>query len=244
MIPMAETENPDPAVRRNTSAVLLFVNTPALELRIRRWPAEFGRLLGMSRLLRVLADRDADVHVFVRGPWFGSREFGSTWHTQVGHGFGDRLQNAVSKIRAQYERIIIIGQDCPDLSLSDIEAALDLLEEGGIVLGPDHRGGTYLIGFFSWTAPRLDRVVWRSNTDCRELAAGYEPGKVVLLEERIDLDRIADLSLLARMRTAWSDLARGLLTLLESIPELPPLPLPSSRLFERTTWQLPPPAAR
>ena len=52
-----------------------------------------------------------------------------------------------------YEKIICIGNDCPGLRTSTLATAIDMLESGSTVLGPDRRGGVYLIG--------IDKERWK-----------------------------------------------------------------------------------
>lgn len=68
-------------------------------------------------------------------------------HQQQGSSFGDRISNALSHAFDQgYEHLIIIGNDCPQLSPKLLNQAKEQLLSGHAVLGPDHQGGAYLIG--------------------------------------------------------------------------------------------------
>ena len=66
---------------------------------------------------------------------------------QIGHSFGERLANAVESIYAKaYKNVIIIGNDCPQISSTDFLSASALLEKSNLVVGPTTDGGLYLLG--------------------------------------------------------------------------------------------------
>jgi glycosyltransferase A (GT-A) superfamily protein (DUF2064 family) len=67
------------------------------------------------------------------------------------------------------------------------------------VLGPDHRGGCWLIAFHARDrASLLNGIHWQQNIDFAELASRIAPGQLLTLEVKIDLDRWQDARLLAR----------------------------------------------
>lgn len=66
---------------------------------------------------------------------------------QQGRNFGSRLANAVETVFEKgFERVIVIGNDCPKLSAKKIQDADQILQKKDWVLGPDKQGGFYLIG--------------------------------------------------------------------------------------------------
>lgn len=75
-------------------------------------------------------------------PFFHSDET-----NQSGNTFGEKLANAVEQIFSKgFEKVIVIGNDCPELkSVHLIEAASQLLTND-LVLGANYKGGAYLIG--------------------------------------------------------------------------------------------------
>ena len=94
--------------------------------------------------------------------------------------------------------IVAIGRDCPMLVANDLEIAFSQLRDKRLVLGPDHRGGCYLIGFRGADAGLLRGIRWNRNTDCAQLRARCHSSDVSLLAVKIDLDSWADIRLLAR----------------------------------------------
>ncbi|MCS7034260.1 MAG: DUF2064 domain-containing protein [Phycisphaerae bacterium] len=216
-------------------AILLFASPLPLDRRRRHLPQRLAPLLALPRLETLHAE--ADLHWFTDGPIQPRRNW--SIHRQHGRTFGQRLQHAIDRlVAAGYARIIIIGRDCPQLDETDVRRAISLLESKRLVLGPDHRGGCWLIGFHASCRQRLHNICWQRNTDAAELLARFEPGAVEQLPVKIDLDDLSDVPRLAR-RLA---LAAYLLRLL-----VPPLPAASGsvrrqRLLMR--WhQRPPPLA-
>lgn len=45
-----------------------------------------------------------------------------------------------------FDKVIVLGNDCPQLQLGDIQKASNQLETNDLVIGPDLRGGAYLLG--------------------------------------------------------------------------------------------------
>lgn len=224
-------------------AVLVFADGPTLDLARRRWPRRFARLLqrpDFERSCSLLAD----VHVFSAS---GSNACGSPWatsHPQQGRDFGERLSNAVSKLRELgYQELAVVGRDCPGLALSDIEEAFRELGRHRLVLGPDHSGGVYLIGLRISDSEALDGIRWRRNTDFQQLKQRFQGHEVHLLKVKQDLDCLDDLRLLARSQSSLRCLALDLLqSLLAAFQAYVQRPLTVSRLaVERPIWQLPPP---
>ncbi|MEM6264590.1 MAG: DUF2064 domain-containing protein [Bacteroidota bacterium] len=67
---------------------------------------------------------------------------------QVEGDFGFRFQYAVQQAFEQgFENILVVGNDCPSLSVADLRHAAALLQDSPIVVGPARDGGAYLIGF-------------------------------------------------------------------------------------------------
>jgi glycosyltransferase A (GT-A) superfamily protein (DUF2064 family) len=66
---------------------------------------------------------------------------------QVGSTFGERLYHALAQTFDQgYGKVIVIGNDCPQLQVRDLHRAAGLLNDHDTVLGPSQNGGIYLLG--------------------------------------------------------------------------------------------------
>ena len=115
---------------------------------------------------------------------------------QQGEDLGARMENAFeSAFSAGYERVVIIGSDCMELSTEVIEAAFDRLGNNHVVLGPALDGGYYLLGTRSFCKPLFRGISWstgkvleESMKVCNEL--GLETSLLPVLS---DIDNAADL---------------------------------------------------
>ncbi len=66
---------------------------------------------------------------------------------QEGNDLGERMKMAFRKSFAEgYNKIVIVGTDCPELTPDLIEDAFHSLDETTVVFGPAKDGGYYLLG--------------------------------------------------------------------------------------------------
>ncbi|HEY2139011.1 MAG TPA: DUF2064 domain-containing protein, partial [Chthoniobacterales bacterium] len=141
-----------------------------------------------------------------------SASAGSVVHRQVGRNFAERFENAIETIaRLGYDDVVAIGRDCPALSGRDIEHAFTELKSSRLVLGPDHRGGCYLIAFHSADRALLRGVRWKQNTDCAQLRRRAGTAQAFLLPVKHDLDSWSDLRMFARTGDPMARLAAFLM---------------------------------
>lgn len=115
---------------------------------------------------------------------------------QEGADLGSKMQNAFSwAFQSGYDRICIIGTDCPELSAEIILKAFEFLEEGDAIIGPAKDGGYYLLGLTQLHPDLFINKNWGSYTvlddtlqDFQRLELQY--GKLPVLS---DVDEEADL---------------------------------------------------
>lgn len=61
--------------------------------------------------------------------------------------FGEQLAGALRATFALgFERVVVVGNDCPALTTTHLTQAVNQLDSVPVVLGPDRRGGLYLLG--------------------------------------------------------------------------------------------------
>ena len=227
---------------RERQAVLVFSNPAGLDRARRGWPRAFEQLFECNRPLS-WTNPGIDVHVFT-SPGFGViAEAPLNIHYQEGSSFGERLENAVQTLTdLGYKKVVVVGSDCPDLDLGDIELAFSALEQHRLVLGPDHRGGCYLIGLDTSERRLLHGIRWQQNSDCAELLQRSGSRQTFVLAVKQDLDTIADIELLAKSVSRWRDLASCLLRAVASFFAAARRIRIHSRLrSRRIQWQIPPP---
>lgn len=176
-------------------AVLIFANPTGLDLAQRGLPLFLRPLLSFRRLQNIRGD--ADFHLFTSAK--ATALAGVRSHAQEGATFDERLEAAIGKMAALgYEEIVIVGSDCPSLHPSDIAEAFTQLREKRLVLGPDHRGGCYLIALRLCDRALLEGIRWNRDTDRAQLSERLAARELALLAVKQDLDTWADVRLLAR----------------------------------------------
>lgn len=224
-------------------ALLIFAESAHIDCARRGWPRSFRNLL-QTQSFYTQQGEDFDSHLFTSPEFHPLAQHAPSIHSQTGVSFAERLDNAVETLaRLGYREIVIVGRDCPDLELRDIHLAFDELARHDLVVGPDHRGGCYLIGIHASDRSKLRAVQWQRNTDFRSLLRRFGPENAFQLAVKMDLDTWGDVRLLARSASRWRHLAEFLLD-----SQLSNASKPSAAekrdpiLFQRKDWQLPPPS--
>lgn len=154
-----------------------------------------GRVEGMRRYLFHAPAQ--------RAPYFRSapfREF--RLRPQRGTDLGARMDRALRAVFAEgATRAVVIGADCPALSLGRVRAAFgELSGSADVVLGPCADGGFYLIGMSSPHGALFRGIRWGGPTVlddvCRRCrATGL---RFAFLPSEFDVDTSADLERLRR----------------------------------------------
>jgi rSAM/selenodomain-associated transferase 1 len=117
-------------------------------------------------------------------------------HTQSGVDLGQRMLNAFSQALADYDWALLIGTDCPDLSIEDFGQAEQDLNNGiDVVLGPAADGGYYLIGLKSPEPNLFRNIPWGSSEvlSCTYTRLKKSGLTFSQLHEHHDIDRPDDL---------------------------------------------------
>ena len=144
------------------------------------------------------ADAEPELRPWLRPDW--------TCRPQSDGDLGARLQAAfAAHFAAKAERVVVLGADCPDVNISDLEAAFASLDAHDVVLGPALDGGYWLIGLrapqptlFAHMPWSTDRVFGETMRRAREANL-----RVATLRELADVDTAADWERwCARLRTA------------------------------------------
>jgi 2-phospho-L-lactate guanylyltransferase (CobY/MobA/RfbA family) len=223
-------------------ALLVFAGAVGVDLIRRRWPKSLAGLLRLRPFLTGLAP-GIDVHLFTPAGAAEQVHAPIQTHTQEGGSFGERIESAIEALaNLGYDEIVIVGRDCPELRAQEIEGAFGQLRSRRLVLGPDHRGGCYLIGFHTPERVLLKGVRWQRNTDCAELLDRFGASATLLFPVKHDLDSTADLRLLSQRGSAWRHWAAKFLALLAPLRTSPQPARADLRLEKmKLRWQLPPP---
>lgn len=157
-----------------SKALIIFIKNPVLGKVKTRLAATVGditafevykKLLNHTQKITLLID--ADKFLFYAD--FINRE--DRWpndrfikHLQKGNDLGERMCNAFENtFLNKYQKVIIIGSDCIDLSASVIEDAYKLLNNSDVVIGPAKDGGYYLLGMKNPHQCLFKNVSWSTS---------------------------------------------------------------------------------
>ena len=116
-------------------------------------------------------------------------------HIQTGDDLGQRILNSFSNELQDADACLMIGADCPDLSVDTLQQAEKALEKSDLVLGPSDDGGYYLIGLKKSDPALFKNVAWSTETvmgNTMDNAIGLGM-KTVLLPQLYDIDDFQDL---------------------------------------------------
>ena len=219
-------------------AILVFAEQLGHDLAKRRLPRSLRALLELPAL-RVAPDLSADVHLFTSGPLRAINQ--PNVHLQQGTTFAEKLENAVEQIAGLgYEQLAIVGRDCPKLEEQDLVLAFRQLSNHQLVLGPDHRGGCYLIALRVRDRHLLRGIRWNRDRDFAQLRSRSRA--VATLAVKPDLDSWADLRLIAANEDWIAQLLRFALPTIFGSLGIGPSFVSLSAQHMRLCWQLPPPA--
>ena len=127
-----------------------------------------------------------------------SQDFDIRLAAQVGKDLGERMDNAINDVlKAEYEKVVIIGSDSPDLPYEYIEDGFERLGSFDMVVGPCKDGGYYLIGGRR-ELPVFGGIQWGSNRVFEmTMKKAVESGITFsILQEWHDIDTWEDLQML------------------------------------------------
>lgn len=116
--------------------------------------------------------------------------------TGQGHGdLGQRMSRAIGVALRSVDRVVLVGADCPALTVDDIDMALQQLADGfDVVLGPAEDGGYYLVAMSRHHARLFEAVPWGSGQVMAQTLQHIETLGLTchMLPRRADLDTPAD----------------------------------------------------
>ena len=120
----------------------------------------------------------------------------SAIYPQVGRDLGERMYRAILGGLARYDRVILVGSDCPWIDGPYLQSALEALDAASVALGPALDGGYVLIGARQVRPELFTRISWGTEavlaqTRLRLEALGLRWRELPALR---DVDRPEDLS--------------------------------------------------
>lgn len=151
----------------------------------------------LQHTAKVTQEITANKEVFYNQTPIENDNFSSAYFskkTQTGADLGEKMSNAFQEgFSNKYEKIVIIGSDLYDLETKDIQEAFLQLEKSDYVIGPAKDGGYYLLGMKKFTPKIFQQINWSTSTVLEETLQLLKNKKVVLLQEKNDIDTIEDI---------------------------------------------------
>jgi len=160
--------------KEHKNALIVFVRNAELGKVKTRLAAQIGdqkafdvymSLLQHTHSVAITADCDVRVYYSDYIPNVDLWDIGyCSKHLQTGGDLGQRMSAAFDEtFAANYEKVLIIGSDCPQLNSQHLQKALDELNTSEVVLGPARDGGYYLMALKqSWPA-LFENKQWSSE---------------------------------------------------------------------------------
>ncbi len=111
-------------------------------------------------------------------------------------GFGKQLSAAIQAVfKKGFEKVICVGNDCPALSKIQILDAAEKLQLANSVLGPDQRGGVYLLGVTknTFNAESFENIAWQSGMMLGSYLKQFANQNISFLETLTDIHTFKEL---------------------------------------------------
>ena len=123
------------------------------------------------------------------------QDYALTLKNQCGGNLGEKMCNAFSEALIHYKHAILIGCDCPSLTVTDLRLALSYLQKAQeAVIAPAEDGGYVLIGLNAPQPALFENIAWggpRVMTDTLQRASQASI-TVQSLKRQWDVDTPAD----------------------------------------------------
>ncbi len=98
---------------------------------------------------------------------------------QKGGDLGERMKYAFAQgFKDGYEKVVIIGSDCPVITARIIEDAYLKLNECDVVLGPSEDGGYYLLGMRQLIPGLFSNIDWSSEQVLQQTMVAIQQKKL------------------------------------------------------------------
>ena len=171
--------------KNQDTAILFFTRTATQEAEAKKWTTipELDEQIASLLIIRTRK-------ILQKAPF---PVFQIDGRSQSGHCFGEKLSNAFKLIFDKgYRHVIAIGNDCQHLN-PDWLNIQNKLRSGKVVLGPDLRGGVYLLGVSSIQDyhRKFNQISWNTEQVFNQLKALFE--KHYTTEPKRDLNTSKDL---------------------------------------------------
>ena len=106
-------------------------------------------------------DREADFRAAIALNWMLEPQSEGDLGDRMRNFFAGQFSSASSAQRKT--KVVVIGADCPQLSVTEIQTAFDELDKNDVVIGPSTDGGYYLLGMQGSLAEVFDDIDWSTS---------------------------------------------------------------------------------
>ncbi len=115
-----------------------------------------------------------------------------TYRLQSDGDLGNRMQQAFTEVLLTHKRAVIIGSDCPYITLEHLNQVENLLDKKEVVFGPSLDGGYYLLGLSVVIDGLFEEMPWSTEQVLDTSLARCESHNlsVALLEPLEDIDEV------------------------------------------------------
>jgi rSAM/selenodomain-associated transferase 1 len=122
-------------------------------------------------------------------------QYPKNFKLQKGKDLGEKMFNAFATELRSYDKVCLIGSDCLELTVDDLDRAFQQLETSDIVFGPANDGGYYLVGMKTLIAEIFHNILWSSSTVLSETIkkCTAHDHTYNLLQTHNDIDRPEDI---------------------------------------------------
>lgn len=99
-------------------------------------------------------------------PDHAEKEFSSdySFDLQSGGGLGEKMSTAFKSLfKDNYEKLVVIGTDCAEITTDLIEDAFQSLDDHQVVIGPAQDGGYYLLGMREFVPGVFEDIPWSTD---------------------------------------------------------------------------------
>jgi glycosyltransferase A (GT-A) superfamily protein (DUF2064 family) len=131
---------------------------------------------------------------------------------QRGQSFGQRISNAFQDLfELGYDRVIAIGNDCPQITTAHLLEAKEHLDHGDHVIAPATDGGFNLIGIHRerFDRDKFEQLAWQSDALYQQTTEYFNnwQAQITTMSTYGDIDTVEDIKrLLPKIKCAFRSL--------------------------------------
>ena len=134
----------------------------------------------------------------------------STFHAE-GVSLGDKQHFIFEKLLANYNAVVLVGMDIPQMDQTLIDEAFDSLVKSDFVLGPSQDGGFYLFG----SRKKMPKWIWSETPwSTPETAKIFAQ---LLYQEPVNLRTLTDVDNFSDLKTLMEEMPRDMSVAQEKI---------------------------